>query len=119
MITDQLSDKAESPSKSPSISVDSVAQIAFSLASEQKEKEESQLNVIIHNLEESSASDGPSRKQDDIKKCMSFLQTHLQISVTITNAFRLGKKSAKPRLLKISLSNIEEKIAILKSKIVI
>jgi len=68
-------------------------------------------------LEESSASDGPSHKQDDIKKCMSFLQTHLQVSVTITNAFCLGKKYAKPRLLKISLSNKEEKIAILKSKI--
>jgi len=48
---------------------------------------------------------------------MSFLQTHLQVSVTIINAFRLGKKSAKPRLFKISLSNVEEKIAILKRKI--
>ena len=37
-------------------------------------------------------------------------------SVTITNAIRLGQKSTKPRLLKISLSKVEEKIAILKSK---
>jgi len=117
MIFDQISDKAESPSKSPSISEDSVAQIGFSLASEQKEKEKPQLNVIIYHLEESSALDGPSRKQDDIKKCMSFLQTHLQVSATITNAFRLGKKSTKPRLFKIPLNNLEEKIAILKNKI--
>ena len=47
---------------------------------------------------------------------MSFLQTHLQVSATITNAFRLGKKSTKPCLLKISLNNLEEKIVILKNK---
>jgi len=52
MITDQVSDKAEFPSKSPFISEDSIAQIAFPLASKEKEKEKYQLNVIIHNLEE-------------------------------------------------------------------
>jgi len=116
ILNDKSSDKSESPSKPASISEDSVAQIAYSLASEQKEKEKRQLNVIIHNLEESTASDGPLRKQDDIKRCTSLLQTYLQASVTITNAFRLGPKSTKPRLLKISLSKIEEKSAILKSK---
>jgi len=38
MITDQVSDKAESPSKSPSISEDSVAQIAFSLPQNKKKR---------------------------------------------------------------------------------
>jgi len=99
MVNDHPSDNTESPSKFPTITEDSVDQIAFFLASEQKEKEKCQLNVIIHNLEESSVPDRPSRKQDDIKKCMSCLQTHLQVSVTITNAFRLGKKSTKPHLL--------------------
>jgi len=41
------------------VSEDSVAQIAASLVTEQKEKERHQMNIIVHNLEESNASDGP------------------------------------------------------------
>jgi len=37
-----------------------------------------------------------NRKQDDIKKYASLLQTYLQASVTITNVFCMGKKSNKP-----------------------
>jgi len=99
-----------------SVSEDSVAQIAASLVTEQKEKEKRQMNVIIHNLEESNAADGPARKQDDIKNCLSMFQTYLGLSVSITNAFRLGKRSQKPRLLKISLSSTKDKASILNSK---
>jgi len=116
LINDQSSDKSEPQLKPASISEDSVTQIAYSLASEQKEKEKRQLNIIIHNLEESNAPEGATRKQDDIKKCVSLLQTHLQASVTITNAIRMGKTSNKPRLLRISLKSIEEKASILKNK---
>jgi len=69
---------------------------------EQKEKEKRQLNIVVHNIEESAASDGASRKKDDISKCTALLQKYLGISTTVTNAFRLSKKSAKPRLLKVS-----------------
>ena len=41
---------------------------------------------------------------------------YLGVTVSITNAFRLGKKSDKPHPLKLTLANIQEKIAILKSK---
>jgi len=68
-----------------SVSEDSVAQIAASLDTEQKEKR--QMNVIIHNLEEFNATDGPARKQDDIMKCLSVFQTHLGLSISIANAF--------------------------------
>ena len=74
------------------------------------------MNLIVHNLEESSATDGPARKQDDIKKCLSVFQTHLGLSLSITNAFQLGQRSEKPRLLKISLSSAKDKASILKSK---
>jgi len=100
----------------PSLSEDSVAHITVSLATEQKEKEKRQLNIIVHNVEESSATDGVSRKKDDISRCMTLFQTHLGISATINNAFRPGKKSAKPRLLKLSLSNVQDKSSILKNK---
>ena len=69
------------------MSEDSVAQIAASLVTEQKEKEKHQMNIVVHNLEESSATEGPARKQDDIKKCLSVFQTYLGSSVSITNAF--------------------------------
>ena len=55
-------------------------------------------------------------KSDDIKRCESLFQKYLGVTVSITNAFHLGKKSDKPHLLKITLGDIQEKIAILKSK---
>ena len=69
MFNDQSPVNAEPSARSAPISEDSVAQITFSLVAEQKEKEKRQLNIIMHNLEESSAPDGLTRKQDDIKKC--------------------------------------------------
>ena len=95
---------------------ESAEQIAVSLLSEQKEKEKRQLNIMIHKLEESTADDGQSRKQDDIKKFVSLFQNYLGAKVAITNAFRLGKKSNRPRLLKLTLSSMEEKALILRNK---
>ena len=67
------------------VSEDSVAQIAASLVAEQKEKEKRQTYIIIHNLEESNATDGTARKQDDIKKCLSALQTYLYQSPMLSD----------------------------------
>ena len=53
------------PSPTP-ITEESVANIAASVTAVQKEKEKRQLNVIIHSIAESSANEGPSRKEDDI-----------------------------------------------------
>jgi len=69
----------------------SAEQNAVSLLSEQKEKKKRQLDIIIHELEESTADDGLSRKQDDTKKCKSLFQKYLGAKVAITNAFHLGK----------------------------
>ena len=95
MFKDQLSDNIEPTPKLAPISEDSAAQIAYSFVFEQKEKEKCQLNIILHNLEESSSSDGLTRKQDDIKRCKSVFKTYLGALVTITNAFRLGQNSTK------------------------
>ena len=99
------------------ISEESVVRLASSLAVEQREKEKRQLNVILHNLVEPTASEGANRKKEDIKKCSSIFQTYLGSQVSITNAIRLGKKSDKPRLLKLTLSSTQEKSSILKNKI--
>ena len=72
------------PSVVPPITEESVANIAVSINAEQKEKEKRQLNIIVHNLEESSASEGPSRKKDDITKCNSLF--HLQLPILIQHS---------------------------------
>jgi len=61
------------------------------------------LNIIIHNVEESSAEDGNARKSHDIDKCKDLFQTYLATTVTINKAFCLEKQSTKPRLLKITV----------------
>ena len=76
------------------------------------------MKVIIHKLDviESAANDGPARNSGDIERCESLFQTYLGVTVSNTNAFHLGKKSDKPCLLKITLSDVQEKMAILKNK---
>ena len=105
------------PSHVSPISEESVANIAVSINAEQKEKEKRQLNIIVHNLEESSASEGPARKEDDISECKSLFQKYLGVTVSIHNAIRLGKRSDKSRLLKISLSSTQEKANVLRNKL--
>ena len=83
----QSYDKTEPPAKPAK---DTVTQMTFSLVLEQKEKEKHQLNIIMHNLEKSSASNGPTKKQEDIKKCRSVFEIYLGASVIITSAFCLG-----------------------------
>ena len=101
----------------PSITEEFVANIAASITFEQKEKGKRQLNIIVHNIAESSTNKGLSRKEEDIGKCKSLFQTHLGTTVTIQNAICLGKRSDKPRLLKITLNSIQEKVMILKNKL--
>ena len=40
----------------------------------------------------------------------------MEVPASITNAVRIGKKGSKPRLLKISVNNLQEKISILRNK---
>ena len=107
------------PEASISQTNDSLTQIATTILSEQHEKERRQLNLIVHNFQESSSESPQSRKQEDIAKATSVLKEYLGINCTITNALRLGKKtqSEKPRLLKITVSNVADKKAILRNKV--
>ena len=104
------------PSERQSIATDSVASIAASLVGEEKEKERRQLNLVLHNIEESSSSDGSERKSEDIKKVTSIFEKYLEVSVSVTKAFRIGKRGTKPRLLKISVSSLDDKILVLRNK---
>ena len=69
--------------------------------------------MIIHNVSESTKETGLERKAGDIATVNSLLHENLGISPTISNAIRLGKKSDRPQLLKISVALMQEKSAIL------
>ena len=76
-------------------SLNSVANnIAATLVAKQKDKEKRQLNLIIHNIDESSTTSGAERKSEDIAKVSKLLQEILKVSCStcITKAFRIVKR---------------------------
>ena len=92
----------------------SIDTITVGVVDEQRDQDKRKLNLILHNINESDKQDGPSRKADDIAYITALLRDHVGIAPTVTNAFRLGKRSDRPRLLKISVSSIDEKSSILR-----
>ena len=82
---------------------------------EEKEKSKRKLNLIFHNIAESTKEDGVARKQDDISCVSNILQQYLGLSTKIEKAFRLGQRKEKPRLLKVSVSSKQEKAMILRN----
>ena len=103
---------------SPSnLSVESIATMTASLMSEEKEKEKRKLNIIIHNLPESTVEEAQARKQDDLKNINSLLTKYVDVSASVSNAVRLGKRTETPRLLKVTLSSKEQKSAILRNRL--
>ena len=116
---DQLPAEIVTSREAPSTTKESFTQLASAVLSEQQEKERRQLNIVLHNVAESSSDLPGVRKQDDIKNATSIIDKYLAVKCSITNAVRLGKKlqGSKPRLLKITLASMQEKKSILRSKI--
>ena len=71
------------------------------------------MNLIVHNVTELTDEEGLIRKKQDINFVTSTFQQYLGVSVTINNAFHLGKHSDNPRLLKISVNSEVEKASLL------
>ena len=90
--------------------------LAMLIVAEQKEKEKRQLNLILHNTEESTEEEPLNRKKDDINKVTLLFTKYIGVETAVTNAVRIGKKGTKPRLLKVGVSNLQDKISILRSK---
>ena len=89
---------------------DQISTIVTSYINEEKEKARRRLNLIVN---ESKADNGPSRMTEYISVVSSVLKKHLGFFATITNAFCLGKKGTKPRLLKITVASDMEKALII------
>jgi len=92
-----------------------IANTVHTAINEEKEREKRQLNLIIHNLAESNLDLGEARKAEDIKHTLDIFNNYLGAKTTVRKAIRLGKRSAKPRLLKVTVDSVEAKAFILRS----
>ena len=90
--------------------------LAHSIVSEQKEKEKRQLNLVLHNVLEPLDQDASDRKSADLSRVTSLFSDYLGITCSVTNAVWIGKKGTKPRLLKVTVSDLQDKISILQNK---
>ena len=93
----------------------SIQDMVATLLNEEKEKEKRRLNIIVHNVPESSSEESLTRKNEDTEFVSKLCESQFNAKVSIVKAYRLGKKGAKPRLLKISLSSVSEKATVLKN----
>ena len=93
--------------------------VASTIVAEQKEKERRQLNlqgVIVHNLAESTESDALIRKEKDIEEASKLFTDYLCVKAVLTKVNRIGKQGSKPRLLKVSVDTLNNKVSILRNK---
>ena len=98
----------------PTPSPHALRDVVSSVINEEKDKQKRRLNLIVHNMAESSADQPLARKEQDIANLQDILTSHLQVRAHISSAIRLGKKGGpKPRLLKITVEYDGEKAAVL------
>lgn len=91
-----------------------------SFISEEKEKANRRLNVIVHNVAESSATEGHVRKEEDIEQIKEIFKRILTSPIEITKCVRIGKSSNKPdkpRLLKIGVNTESIKKQMLRNSV--
>jgi len=89
--------------------------MVLSYLNEEKERSKRRLNLIVHDLMEPSSEDGATCKKEDIKQVNDLLLKHVEVSPTITNAIRLGKRGDRPRLLRVTVSSEYEKGTVLRN----
>ena len=95
-----------------SLSVHSIASMTADTVLEEKEKRK--LNLIIHHIPEFNLE--PQDQKEDIDNLAVLFNKHVGIPASVTNTIRIGKKTNRPRLIKVTLSSREEKISILRSR---
>ena len=63
-----------------------------SVLSEEKEKDKRKLNVILHNIPESTNPSSDARKQDDTDTTATIFNQHQGIPTSVSNVTRLDRK---------------------------
>lgn len=85
------------------------------LLDEIQDKERRKLNVVVHNLEETAGATQAERVEGDGARFRTMVKEALKLVVNTGKTFRVGKKEdGKPRLLIVSLTNMEDKREILR-----
>ena len=93
-----------------------ISQAFSSALSEEREKDKRRLSLILHNIPEPNNESGEKRKQDDTDTAVvNIIDQHLGVPTSISNAARLGKKTSKVRLLRITVSSEHDKAIILRN----
>jgi len=86
-----------------------------SILSEEREKDKRKLNLILHNVPESTDINSDVRKQCDTDTAKAVFNQHLGIATSVSNATRLGKKGNRSRLLRVTVSSERDKAIILRN----
>ena len=86
------------------------------LLDEIQDKECCKLNVVIHNLREADGQSYAERTKGDGEAFKNMAKEGLKLIVEATRTFRVGKKEGtKPRLMVVTLTNIANKVEILRA----
>ncbi|KAK2152942.1 hypothetical protein LSH36_314g03052 [Paralvinella palmiformis] len=80
-----------------------------------RERELRKTNIIIHNLPEADIASPEDRKQEDEQNIMIMARKIKVPDVDIKSIIRLGEKKQKPRLMKVELSTVSQKRAMLQN----
>jgi len=70
--------------------LNSTSEVLASFINEEKERGRRKLNVIVHNVAESSAESGAGRKSHDISNVTSIFDKYVEVKVRVANANRIG-----------------------------
>ena len=62
------------------------------LLNEEKEKEKRRLNIIVHNVPESSSEESLTKKNEDTEFVSKLCESQFNAKVSIVKAYRLGKR---------------------------
>ena len=96
------------------------SEVITSFLDEEKERSKRHMNVIFHNIEESSEDDGQARMEQDKSTAMSIFDKYIGVKPSIVKAYRAGKRrdpgpNVRPRLLKLILSSEHDKALLLRN----
>jgi len=80
------------------------------IISEEKEREKRKLNLIVHNLPESTSTEASIRKNEDTQNVTSLISKYVGVNAHISNVTQSGKQTERPRLIKVTLSTRKIKI---------
>ena len=114
-VVDKVSAKIDSLPKHGSGASANTAQEVAGVLDDFMAKEKKKLNVIVHNVPESSKETHYQRCDEDGSMFQKIVRNELKLNVKITNAYRVGKKAEdKPRLLVITVEDSDSKHEILR-----